>query len=78
MLSPFASLRVNSAKHLQYSLQNEPLQILRGACPEPELQILRFAQDDRRRTQDDRRRAQDETTGSFGALVGLCLRYGEE
>ena len=29
MLSPFASLRVNSAKHLQYLLENNQMQIPR-------------------------------------------------
>ncbi len=31
MLSPFASLRVNFAKHLQYLLENKQTQILRSA-----------------------------------------------
>jgi hypothetical protein len=31
MLSPFASLRVNCAKHLKYLLENQKMRILRSA-----------------------------------------------
>ena len=46
MLSPFAALRIDSAKHLHFLIENKQLQILRGVYPERKLQILRFAQDD--------------------------------
>jgi hypothetical protein len=41
---------MNSAKNLAFS---KSCQILRGVYPEPKTEILRFAQDDRRRVQDD-------------------------
>jgi hypothetical protein len=44
MLSPFAALRVNFAKHLEYLLENKPRQTLREVYPERESEILRFAQ----------------------------------
>jgi len=34
ILSPFASLRVNCAKHLQYRLENKQMRMLRFAQPD--------------------------------------------
>ncbi len=43
MLSPFALLRVNFAKHLQHLLEHEEMQILRFALHRT---VQGFAQDD--------------------------------
>ena len=60
-----------SANHM------EQLQVLRGVYPERKLQILRFAQNDKRRAQKDKRRAQSniQRRAQHDIEVLACVTY---
>ena len=44
---------LSAAKHLQYLLENKPMQILRVVYPERQIEILRCAQNDSEWAQED-------------------------